>query len=184
MKIAYISTYPPRECGLATFNCNLIKAINANFSGETLIETSLVVALNNSDSLDEYTYPDEVKCIIRQNNQEDYTIAANFINESDVDACILQHEFGIYGGESGIYVLPFLNQIEKPIISILHTILNSPTFLQKAIIREMAKRSSKIVVMSKRAVSFLTEIYQVPKEKIQVIEHGVPDLEAPSGKSC
>jgi glycosyltransferase involved in cell wall biosynthesis len=179
MKIAYISTYPPRECGLATFNCNLIKAINANFSGETLIETSLVVALNNSDSLDEYTYPDEVKCIIRQNNQEDYTIAANFINESDVDACILQHEFGIYGGESGIYVLPFLNQIEKPIISILHTILNSPTFLQKAIIREIAKRSSKIVVMSNRAVSFLTEIYQVPKEKIQVIEHGVPDLEAP-----
>ncbi|MFA6277700.1 MAG: glycosyltransferase [Pedobacter sp.] len=179
MKIAYISTYPPRECGLATFNCNLIKAINANFDGETLVETSLVVALNHSDSKEEYTYPDEVKFVIRQNNQEDYLKAADFINKSDVDACILQHEFGIYGGESGIYVLPFLNQIEKPIVSILHTILNSPTFLQKAIIREIAKRSSKIVVMSNRAVSFLTEIYQVPKEKIQVIEHGVPDLEAP-----
>lgn len=179
MKIAYISTYPPRECGLATFNSNLLKAINANLTNQSLEESCMVIAMNHSDDLDEYAYPKEVKCVIRQQNQEDYKRAANFINESDVDACILQHEFGIYGGESGIYVLPFLNQIEKPIISILHTILNSPTFLQKAIIKEIAKRSSKIVVMSQKAVGFLTSIYQIPKEKIQVIEHGVPDLEAP-----
>jgi glycosyltransferase involved in cell wall biosynthesis len=180
MKIAYISTYPPRECGLATFNCNLIKAVNANFTNQSLAESSMVIAMNNSDHLDEYNYPSEVKFIIRQHVQDDYSKAAEFINNSDVDACVLQHEFGIYGGESGIYVLPFLNQIEKPIISILHTILNSPTFLQKAIIKEVAKRSSKVVVMGKRAIGFLTDIYQVPKEKIQLIEHGVPDLEAPS----
>jgi glycosyltransferase involved in cell wall biosynthesis len=178
MKIAYISTYPPRECGLATFNQNLIKAVNSNFT-QSSAETSLVIAMNNADDKDEYDYPPEVKFVIRQQQQDDYKAAADFINKSDVDACVLQHEFGIYGGESGIYVLPFLNQIEKPIISILHTILNSPTFLQKAIIKEVAKRSAKIVVMSKKAVGFLTEIYQVPKEKIQVIEHGVPDLEAP-----
>lgn len=179
MKIAYISTYPPRECGLATFNCNLIKAINANFD-QPILETSMVIAMNNSDDVAEYDYPKEVKFIIRQNNQDDYIAAANFINESDVDACILQHEFGIYGGESGIYVLPFINQIEKPIISILHTILNTPTYLQKSIIKEIAKRSSKIVVMSNKAVGFLEDIYQIAKEKIQVIEHGVPDLEAPT----
>jgi glycosyltransferase involved in cell wall biosynthesis len=179
MKIAYISTYPPRECGLATFNNNLIKAINANFPHQNLVETSMVIAMNNSDNIDEYQYPPEVKFVIRQNIQDDYTAAADFINQSDVDACILQHEFGIYGGESGIYVLPFLNQIEKPIISILHTILNSPTFLQKAIIKEVVKKSSKVVVMGKKAINFLTEIYQVPREKIQLIEHGVPDLEAP-----
>jgi len=179
MKIAYISTYPPRECGLATFNNNLIKAVNANFVNQSLAESSVVIAMNNSDDVNEYQYSEEVKFVIRQNIQEDYVAAAEFINNSDVDACILQHEFGIYGGESGIYVLPFLNQIEKPIISILHTILNSPTFLQKAIIREIAKRSAKVVVMSKRAVGFLTDIYQIPKEKIQVLEHGVPDLEAP-----
>lgn len=179
MKIAYISTYPPRECGLATFNCNLIKAINANFD-QPILETSMVIAMNNSDDVAEYDYPKEVKFIIRQNNQDDYIAAANFINESDVDACILQHEFGIYGGESGIYVLPFINQIEKPIISILHTILNTPTYLQKSIIKEIAKRSAKIVVMSNKAVGFLEDIYQIAKEKIQVIEHGVPDLEAPA----
>lgn len=180
MKIAYISTYPPRECGLATFNNNLTKAISANFDGQTLVESSIVIAMNNSDDLTEYDYPEEVKFIIRQNVQDDYKAAADFINSSDIDACVLQHEFGIYGGENGLYVLPFLNQIEKPIISILHTILNSPTFLQKAIIREIAKKSAKIVVMGKRAVGFLTDIYQIPKEKIQFLEHGVPDLEAPT----
>ncbi len=179
MKIAYISTYPPRECGLATFNHNLIRAINSSFSTKTLSQSCFVVALNNSENMQEYDYPDEVKCVIRQNYQNDYTDAANFINASNVDACILQHEFGIYGGESGVYVLPFLNKLEKPLITILHTILKSPTFLQRVIILEIAKRSAKVVVMSKRAVKFLIEIYQVPEEKIQLIEHGVPDLEAP-----
>ena len=98
MKIAYISTYPPRECGLATFNHNLIRAINSSFSTKTLSQSCFVVALNNSENMQEYDYPDEVKCVIRQNYQNDYTDAANFINSSYADACILQHEFGIYGG--------------------------------------------------------------------------------------
>lgn len=180
MKIAYISTYPPRECGLATFNQNLIKAINSNFLNKTPAQTSFVVALNNSENSHEYDYADEVSFVIRQNHQSDYTEAAKFINASNADACILQHEFGIYGGENGIYVLPFLNKLEKPLISILHTILKSPTFLQKVIIREIAKRSAKVVVMSKHAIRFLVDIYQIPEEKIQLIEHGVPDLEAPA----
>ncbi|WP_443938897.1 glycosyltransferase [Pedobacter sp. MW01-1-1] len=179
MKIAYISTYPPRECGLATFNSNLIRAIHANLGKQSLEDSSMVIALNHSDDLHEYEYPSEVKFVIRESVQSDYSAAAKFINESDVDACILQHEFGIYGGECGIYVLPFLNEIEKPIVSILHTILNTPTFLQKAIIKEIANKSAKLVVMSNKAVGFLTDIYQVPMEKIQVLEHGVPDLEAP-----
>lgn len=179
MKIAYISTYPPRECGLATFNSNLIKAIHANFAEQSLIETSTVIALHHGDDIESYHYPQEVKFVIRQEVQEDYRLAADFINNSDVDACIVQHEFGIYGGENGLYILPFLNQLEKPIISIFHTILNTPSFLQRSIIKEIANTSSKIVVMSQKAVGFLEDIYDVQSEKIQVIEHGVPDLEAP-----
>lgn len=178
MKIAYISTYPPRECGLATFNQNLVNAINSNYMPNKNPE-GFVVAMTNSENSDEYNYPPEVKFVIRENNQQDYADAADFINSSSVNACILQHEFGIYGGENGIYVLPFINKIQKPLISIFHTVLKSPTFLQKVIMREVAKRSEKVVVMSKRAVRFLTDIYQIPEEKIQLIEHGVPDLEAP-----
>ena len=180
MKIAYISTYPPRECGLATFNHNLMLAIGSNSSRQTPLEDPLVIAINDSEDLQQYDYPGEVKFVIRQKEQDDYLKAADFLNVSSADACILQHEFGIFGGEDGIYILPFLNRVNKPLISILHTVLESPTFLQKSIIREIAKQSEKLVVMSKKAINFLVEIYEVPRKKIQLIEHGVPNLEAPA----
>jgi len=181
MKIAYISTYPPRECGIATFNQNLVKAIASNFpERETLLKGDFVVALTDSENLQEYEYPEEVKYVVRQNHQKDYIRAANFINTSNADVCILEHEFGIYGGESGIYILPFINRLEKPLLSILHTVLKDPSYVQRIIIREIAEQSAKIIVMSQRAVEFLTEIYDIPAEKIQIIEHGVPDLEAPA----
>lgn len=180
MKIAYISTYPPRECGIATFNNNLMNAINANFpKRKSLLEGGFVVALNDSEDMQAYEYPEDVKYVIRQNHQKDYIRAANYINTSTVDAVILEHEFGIYGGESGIYILPLINRLEKPLISILHTVLKDPSYVQRIIIRELAEQSSKIIVMSKRAVEFLTTIYDIPADKIQIIEHGVPDLEAP-----
>ncbi len=180
MKIAYISTYPPRECGIATFNQNLMRAIGANFpQKKNNTDFGFVVAVNDSDNLQEYEYAPEVKFIIRQNHQKDYVRAANFINTSDADVCILEHEFGIFGGDNGIYILPLLNRIEKPLISILHTVLKDPGYVQRLIIREIATQSSKIIVMSRRAVEFLTEIYDIPAEKIQIIEHGVPDIDAP-----
>ncbi len=180
MKLAYISTYPPRECGIATFNQNLMRAISANFpKRNALSESGFVVAMNDSEDLHEYEYPEEVKYIIRQNHQKDYIRAANYINTSNVDACIMEHEFGIYGGESGIYILPLINRLEKPLISILHTVLKDPSYVQRIIIREIAEQSSKIIVMSNRAVEFLTTIYDIPADKIQIIEHGVPDVEAP-----
>jgi glycosyltransferase involved in cell wall biosynthesis len=179
MKIAYISTYPPRECGIATFNQNLMSAISANFPDrETLMRGGFVVALTDSENIHEYEYPEEVKYVIRQNHQKSYIRAANYINTSTVDVCIMEHEFGIYGGESGIYILPLINRLEKPLISILHTVLKDPSYVQRIIIREIAEQSSKIIVMSERAVEFLTSIYDIPHDKIQIIEHGVPDVEA------
>ncbi|ALL07689.1 glycosyl transferase [Pedobacter sp. PACM 27299] len=176
MKIAYISSYPPRECGIATFNHNLLRAIGSD--KVAVSDDSFVVAMNDSEHLDEYEYPKEVKYVIRQENQKDYIRAADYINTSLADACILEHEFGIYGGESGIYILPLIARLQKPLITIFHTILKDPNYLQLTIIREIAKHSSRVVVMSHRAVGFLTGIYGIPFSKIQLIEHGVPDLEA------
>jgi glycosyltransferase involved in cell wall biosynthesis len=175
MKIAYISTYPPRECGIATFNHNLLTAIA--LETEIVSKDSFVVAMTDSDSMNQYEFPEGVKYIIRQENQQDYIRAADYVNTSFVDACMLEHEFGIYGGESGVYILPLIARIQCPIISILHTILKDPTFMQLTIIREIAKYSAKLVVMSQKAVGFLTAIYGIPLEKIQLIEHGVPDRE-------
>jgi glycosyltransferase involved in cell wall biosynthesis len=175
MKIAYISTYPPRECGIATFNNNLLKAIAHDT--EAVSEDSFVVAMTDSEHLSTYEYPKEVEYVIRQENQKDYIRAADYVNTSLTDVCILEHEFGIYGGESGVYILPLIARLQVPLITILHTILKDPSYMQLTIIREIAKYSSSIVVMSNRAVSFLTSIYGIPEEKIRLIEHGVPDLE-------
>jgi glycosyltransferase involved in cell wall biosynthesis len=175
MKIAYISTYMPRPCGLATFNSNLKSAIEKNIL--TKNEGSYVVAINDSENLDQYKYEKEVKYIIRQQHQKDYIQAANQINNSAADVCIMQHEFGIYGGDSGIYVLPLIKRIEKPLITILHTVLQDPSYIQKLIIQEIANQSSRIVVMAEKAVDFLINIYHIPREKIALIEHGVPDFD-------
>jgi glycosyltransferase involved in cell wall biosynthesis len=179
MRVAYISTYPPRECGIATFNQNLVNAINDNLPGKKdSLQSGFIIAMNDSPDLDEYKYPNEVKFVIRQNNQKDYIRAANYLNTSNADVCILEHEFGIYGGESGIYILPLINRLQKPLITVLHTVLREPSFIQKIIIREIADQSAKIIVMSQRAIDFLINIYDILPEKIQLIEHGVPDLEA------
>ncbi|KQR67583.1 glycosyltransferase family 4 protein [Pedobacter sp. Leaf176] len=175
MKIAYISTYPPRECGLATFNQNLVNALSLNSSYDAA--QSFVVAMNESEDLNEHAYPEDVKFIIRQQNQQDYLDAADFINNSNIDTCIIEHEFGIYGGNSGIFLLSLLNRLKKPFITVLHTVLKDPSFMQQTIIKEIASKSSKIVVMSKKAVLFLTSIYQIPSSQIKLIAHGVPDLE-------
>lgn len=175
MKVAYISTYPPRECGLATFNENLVNALKLNASYNQ--EKSFVVALNESEDPNEHDYPKEVKFTIAQQVQQDYIDAADFINNSDVDTCIIEHEFGIYGGNSGVFLLSLINRLKKPFLTILHTVLREPNFMQQTIIKEIALKSSKIVVMSKKAVLFLTSIYKIPATSIKLIEHGVPDLE-------
>lgn len=179
MKIAYISTYPPRECGIATFNQNLLHAIGTDKA--SVSAESFVVALTDSETdteqVNPYEYPPEVQFSIQQENQNDYIRAADYINNSFTDSCILEHEFGIYGGESGVYILPLIARLQVPLVTILHTILKDPTYMQLTIIREIAKYSAKIIVMSNRAVEFLTTIYGIPEEKIQLIEHGVPDLE-------
>lgn len=177
MKIAYISTFPPRECGLATFNNNLVNAVGLNESYDS--SNSFIVAMNESDDLQEHNYPPEVKFVIRQQIQEDYIAAAEFINNSNVDACIIQHEFGIYGGHSGVFLLALINKLTKPFITILHTVLKEPDFMQETVLKEIAGKAAKVVVMSKKAVLFLKSIYKIPADKIKIIEHGVPDFEPP-----
>lgn len=181
MKIAYIATYPPRECGIGTFTNNLFKSMLTNKAPEEQNHEGFVVALNDNDLT--YKYPEEVKVTIRQDHQEDYLKAVKYINLSGADVCILQHEFGIFGGQSGVYILPLLHRLEVPLIVTLHTILKTPSYNEKAILKEICKMARKIVVMSHKAIEFLVDIYEVPKEKIALIEHGVPDIHFSPEKS-
>ena len=182
MKIAYIGTYPPRECGIGTFTRNLYNSMVMNpasrQAGNKTTNASVegfVIALNDHEET--YNYPEEVKLIIRQEHQRDYLSAVKFINLSGADICILEHEFGIFGGQNGVYILPLLHRLDIPLIVTLHTIIKSPSYNEKAILGEICKMASKIVVMSHKAIEFLTTIYNVDKRKIEYIEHGVPDIQ-------
>ena len=135
----------------------------------------IVVAINDLNQ--NYEYPEEVKFTIRQEHQRDYIQAAKFINYSGSDICILEHEYGIYGGESGVYILPLLHRLEIPLMVTLHTVLKNPSYIEKAILQEIGKMADMIVVMSQKAIRFLTDVYQIPFEKIVQLEHGVPDLQ-------
>ncbi len=176
MKIAYIGTYPPRKCGIGTFTENLCKSIALNVRQNTKTHAS-VIAINDSSSLQEYDYPPEVKFVVRQNYREDYINAAEQINLSNSRACILNHEFGIFGGDSGLYILSLTDRLKVPLAVVFHTVLKEPSFLQKNIIRKINETAAKIVVMSNKAVELLIGIYDIPPHKIEVIEHGVPDYQ-------
>lgn len=171
MKLAYIGTYPPRECGIGTFTQNLAHAMLENGEG---VKEIMVFAMNDHNQ--KYLYSPEVKLSINQEQQTDYLEAVNYINLSGADACILEHEFGIYGGQSGVYILPLLHRLNIPLITTLHTILETPSYTEKAILKEICKMSDRVVVMSVMAVRFLVDIYDVPEKKIMLIEHGVPDI--------
>ena len=128
--------------------------------------------MNDNDNT--YDYPEIVKYQISSGQQKEYLQAVKFINFSDADVCVLQHEYGIFGGENGIYLLPLIRRLKKPLIAILHTVLKNPSYNEKVVVQEIDKRASKLVVMSKRAVEFLTDSYGIKRDKIAIIEHGVP----------
>lgn len=170
MKLAYIGTYLPRECGIGTFTHNMVGSM-VNHDGS---HEGFVVAMDDHEQT--YDYPEEVKLTIRQEHQRDYVKAAKFINGSGADICVLEHEFGIFGGLHGVYILALLHRLEIPLIVTLHTVLKTPSYNQKIILHEICKMANTVTVMSHKAIEFLTSIYEVPKEKIVFIEHGVPDI--------
>jgi len=170
MKYAFIGTYPPRECGIGTFTKNLRLSMT-NTSDE-----GVVIAMSDHEEC--ANYPKEVKLLIRQEFQRDYLEAAKFINICGVDACILEHEFGIFGGQSGIYILPLLHRLEIPLIVTLHTILEKPSVNEKAVLREICKMADKVIIMSLKAIDFLVHIITYQKKRLLILntEFRISDL--------
>ncbi len=170
-QIGLISTYPPRKCGIATFAADLYNALNAELSSQ---EHLSVIAIN--DGRKDYTYPEHVPFKIRDKNLSDYYRAAEFLN-TYCDIVILQHEFKIFGGPSGFYIIELLNNLEIPIITTIHTVqFNPPNNIEKQVLTEIGILSDEIIVMTNTAKTFLIEIYGIPAEKISIIPHGIHDV--------
>lgn len=166
--IAYVSTFPPRRCGIATFTCDFVEAMSAINPGRT----ARIIAL--SDLPGEYNYDSRVALELPQHEEAAYKEAALWLNKSDVVGVSIQHEFGIYGGRDGSYLLSFLEALKKPAITTLHTVLSNPDRHRRDIVREIARKSCAVVVMAERARDFLVASYGISPRKIVVIPHGVP----------
>ncbi|MDD3436723.1 MAG: hypothetical protein PHC64_06190 [Candidatus Gastranaerophilales bacterium] len=136
VKIAVIGNYLPRQCGIATFTTDLSQSL----AQELPIEENLInVAMD--DIPEGYNYPHQVKFRVRQNVPSDYFWVADYLNANQYDVAILQHEYGIFGGEDGSYILQMIKSLKMPVITNLHTVLENPSVGQFKVIKGLAKYS-------------------------------------------
>jgi polysaccharide biosynthesis protein PslF len=170
VRTIYVSSYIPKPCGVATYTKDLTTAIN-ELNPKNLAEILAVTPDGH-----EYEYPWEVKYRIRQKEIGDYVSAAHYINQSGAQVVHLQHEFGLFGGNVGDYIIPFLENIKKPIVTTFHSVLRKPSYEQLRIIRKIAELSDAVTVMINTVSKTLVDVYDVPKSKVAVIPHGVPDI--------
>lgn len=169
-RIAVIGNYLPRQCGIATFTTDLCTAIASEYGSARLF----AVPVNDPDS--SYEYPDRVRIELEQDDCASYDRAAEFLNFNGNDLVCLQHEYGIFGGLAGSHILLLLRKLKMPLVTTLHTVLREPDSEQRAVLEEIAHLSDRLIVMSELAVALLRDVYNVPPGKVDLIQHGVPDL--------
>lgn len=168
--LAFIGSYIPRRCGIATFTADICEAVSAEFP-----KTKCIVGAVN-DRPEGYEYPGRVRFEIEEQEIASYHRAAEFLNINNVEVLSVQHEFGIYGGEAGRHLLELLRNVRMPIVTTLHTILQKPNPRQLEVMAELDALSSRFIVMADRGRSLLESVYGVAPEKIDLIPHGVIDM--------
>jgi glycosyltransferase involved in cell wall biosynthesis len=170
LRVAFIGNHLPRQCGIATFTTDLCNAFEAAYGRAGL----MVVAMNDPQS--SYSYPARVQFQITQKEPSSYKAAADFLNSSNIDLVCLQHEYGIFGGKAGGHILRLLQHLKTPVVTTLHTVLREPDIDQLMVMKEIAARSDRLVVMSEHSARFLRNVFAVPPDKVDLIPHGIPNM--------
>jgi len=168
--VALVGTYVPKRCGIASFTKNLRDGIQE----EGGRQRTLVVALD--DKAEGYLYPEEVSFQVQIHQRRDYLTAGDLLNINQIDIAIVQHEYGIYGGQDGSHVLELVRRLRMPVITTLHTALTEPSSSQRAVLNELIHMSDRVAVMSQCAAKILEETYDAPQGRIAVIPHGIHDM--------
>lgn len=167
-KIVFITSYPPRECGIATYSRDLIDALRKHIQ---IPFEPLVCALESDGR---HAYAPEVRHRLCATSLEDYPRVAEDINaDSEIRGVFIQHEFGLFGSEYGDHLLLLLYHLNRPVIVTFHTVLPSPDYQLLKTVRAISEAVDKIIVMTNHAADLLVAYYRIRREKIAVIPHGI-----------
>ncbi|MEO9485212.1 MAG: glycosyltransferase [Ekhidna sp.] len=167
-KIVFLTSYPPRECGIATFSFDLISALKRQFGETFKIE---VCALENGKA--ERVYAEDVSYQLDVTDPEDVEKVLHEINDDgEVVGVCLQHEFGLFVGMYGKSLLDLIGQLDKPLFTTFHTVLPKPDIELKGVVEQITSKSHKVIVMTKNAMNLLVRSYRVSKKRIVFIPHG------------
>ena len=169
--MTFLSTYPPRVCGLATFTEDLVNEID-----KTASFRPNVIAVTNTE--EEYE-DSRVVAKLGQHNRASYFQTARWAN-THTDLLVIEHEYGIFGGDCGEYIIDLAKNLTIPFIITTHTVLMDPSPKQREVLRELGRLSAMVVTMAESAVPLLLETYGIKRSKIVVIAHGVPSLHVKS----
>ncbi|HVZ99315.1 MAG TPA: glycosyltransferase family 4 protein [Caulobacterales bacterium] len=169
-RIALVGNFPPRRCGIATFTSDLRTAI---LSADPDLHCD-VVAMN--DQCAEYEYGPDVTRIIQDDVRENYEDVAQMLNEDGAELVCVQHEYGIFGGAAGDYILDLVRGLSCPIVTTVHTALDTPSADQARVLDELMRRSGRVVVMSEKGRDILMRVHGAAARKIEIIPHGAPDF--------
>ena len=167
MRTAIVSTFPPRSCGIGTFAADL----RGTLLGVDDIEGVDVVAVLNEPSRPQRR---ALLSTIGQAVRGDYIRSARMLGRLDVDVVLLQHEYGIFGGADGEYVLSFAEALTQPLVVTLHTVLSEPTEHQLEVLTELCDQAELVIVMTETARRLLVECGACPEDKVRVVPHGAP----------
>ena len=168
--VAYMSSYPPRECGIATFTEDLVDAINRQMA----LSPPVIIALNDRGGY--YDYPMEVKLQVDRDELDSFQSAAEVVNDAGIDAVNIQHEYGLFGGDWGENLISFMEDVKKPIVTTLHTILRDPPKKAEDVLREVVRLSHRVIVLARVGAKILEERYDVFPDKVRYIPHGCPNV--------
>jgi polysaccharide biosynthesis protein PslF len=166
----FLGSYPPRECGIATFTKDMVDAYDRVFG-----LSSPVIAVDEPDA-DVRRYPPEVVARIAEEVRGSYAAAAEFVNGYPVELVNIQHEFGLFGGERGEWLVDFIRLLEKPVVLTLHTVLPEPDESYLRVTRALCEQSAKVVALSETGRGLLEGVYGIDAPSLEVIHHGVPDV--------
>jgi glycosyltransferase involved in cell wall biosynthesis len=171
-KIAFLSTYPPRECGIGTFTKSFVRIFDEFY----VKDKTKIIAV--SDELGKYDYSSRVIFEIDQFDPLSYVEAATYINNSSIEVVSLQHEYGIFGGDDGKYILKFLENVNKPVVTSFHSVLKKKMHSEHRykLTQRIIDLSDSVVVMTNNAKKILIESFGINPKKIKIVPHGVPNI--------